>query len=44
MSDFIFEKKGREVISNHSNDQAQESNSETSSEEESVSDIKIDDL
>ena len=44
VSDFIFEKKGREVISNHSNDQAQESNSETSSEEESVSDIKIDDL
>jgi len=48
VSDFIFEKKGREVISNHSNDQVHEDNSEdnseTSSEEESVSDIKIDDI
>ena len=44
VSDFIFEKKGREVISNSSNDQVKEDNSDTSSEEESVSDIKIDDI
>ena len=50
VSDFIFEKKGHEVISNNSNDQDSEVDSDASSEdgsvseEESVSDIKIDDL
>jgi len=44
VSDFIFEKKGREVISNSSNDQEKEDGSGVSSDEESVSDIKIDDL
>jgi len=44
VSDFIFEKKGREVISNSSNDKDVEGSDGASSEEESVSDIKIDDL
>ena len=46
VSDFIFEKKGREVISNSSNHQETEgdsdASSDASSDEEGVSDIKID--
>ena len=42
VSDFIFEKKGREVISNSSNHQETEGDSDASSDEEGVSDIKID--
>ena len=46
VSEFIFEKKGHDVISNRSNDQDKEdnTNSEVDSDTESVSDIKIDDI